>query len=194
MSETDHYEALGVAASASTADIRRAYLAAARRHHPDYHADAEPVTREDHARRMRHANEAWTVLGDAGARARYDLARRAGNATEPRRRREQVVPPGKGWTPRAGDDGWQQDFRAWADETDELAPDAAPPPRHRGPLAVVPVALFAVAVFVGFLGVVFDSRPLLASALIALVISATAFVVLPIYLMSRSSRGSGTRR
>ncbi len=104
------------------------------------------------------------------------------------------MPAGKGWTPRPGDDAWQRDFAAWADEEDELAPDAAPPPRHRGPLAVVPVALFALAVLAGFLGVVLDARPLLAGALIALVVSAAAFVMLPIYLMSRGRRRRGTRR
>lgn len=194
MSQANHYEALGVAVNAPVADIRRAYLAAARRHHPDFHAAADPAVREDHARRMQRVNDAWAVLGDAGARLRYDRSLRAGDGPDEVRRREPVVPAGKGWTPRPGDDGWQRDFAAWADESDELAPDAAPPPRHRGPLAVVPVALFAVAVLAGFLGIVLDSRPLLAGALIALVVSATAFVMLPIYLMSRSHRRSGVRR
>jgi curved DNA-binding protein CbpA len=194
VSEANHYEALGVPASAPVADIRRAYLAAARRHHPDFHADAEPAVREDHARHMQRVNDAWAVLGDAGARLRYDRSLRSGTGPGEDRRRGPVMPAGKGWTPRRGDDGWQRDFAAWADESDELADDAAPPPRHRGPLAVVPVALFAAAVLAAFLGVVLDARPLLAGALIALVVSAAAFVMLPIYLMSRSRRRPGAQR
>jgi hypothetical protein len=59
-----HYDVLGVAVGASRADIHRAYLALARRHHPDAGGD--------HAA-MRKINEAWAVLSDNARRRRYDV-------------------------------------------------------------------------------------------------------------------------
>jgi hypothetical protein len=47
------YEVLGVPPSASPAEIRRAYLALARRHHPDAGGDVAE---------MRRLNEAWAAL------------------------------------------------------------------------------------------------------------------------------------
>jgi len=63
-----HYEALGVAPSASPAEIRRAYLHAARLAHPDFHTDADAATRSEAEERMRQVNQAWQVLGDAERR------------------------------------------------------------------------------------------------------------------------------
>ena len=59
-----HYDVLGVAVGASRADIHRAYLTLARRHHPDAGGD-------DAA--MRKINEAWAVLSDNTRRRRYDV-------------------------------------------------------------------------------------------------------------------------
>jgi hypothetical protein len=58
------YEVLGVEPTASDAEIRRAYVALARRFHPD----ANPAGEE----RMRAVNEAWAVLGDPRRRAQLD--------------------------------------------------------------------------------------------------------------------------
>jgi curved DNA-binding protein CbpA len=74
-----HYDVLGVAVGASRADIHRAYLALARRHHPDAGGDEAA---------MRRVNQAWAVLSDTARRRRYDLehdlrrAPRAAEATE----------------------------------------------------------------------------------------------------------------
>src|SRR5690606_23888571 len=57
-----HYEVLGVPASASEAEIRRAYLAAARRHHPDLESDVD--LRAQAELRMQGVNDAWRVLSD----------------------------------------------------------------------------------------------------------------------------------
>lgn len=184
-----HYDALGVSAGAGPAEVRRAYLAAARRHHPDFHAAADEQTRAGHARQMQAINQAWAVLGDPAARATYDRVLSGDDPStsgaEVRRRGEPVVPAGKGWTPRTDDDGWQDDFRSWADEDERLAPDGPGRPRNRGALAVLPVALFAVAVGALFLGLVLGGRPLLAIGFGCLVVSATLFVMLPIIEMSR---------
>ncbi|CAN5892901.1 hypothetical protein BH23ACT2_BH23ACT2_02900 [soil metagenome] len=182
------YEALDLSVGAGDAEIRRAYLGAARRHHPDFHVAADERTRAAHARRMQLANEAWAVLGDPVSRERYDLSlrqpARPANVRE-RPRREPTVPAGKGWTPRPGDDGWQQDFAAWADDDDVLAADTPGAPRPRGPLAVLPVAVFALAVLSGFLGLAMGSRPLMAGAFIGVAISAALFVMIPIATMAR---------
>ena len=64
-----HYETLGVARTASPAEIRDAYRRLARQHHPDSAAgrDAEAMTA---------INEAYRVLGDPARRATYDAGTR----------------------------------------------------------------------------------------------------------------------
>jgi hypothetical protein len=54
------YEVLGVSPTASPAEIRRAYLTLARRHHPDAGGDVD---------QMRRLNEAWAALSVAPAPA-----------------------------------------------------------------------------------------------------------------------------
>lgn len=74
----DHYRILGVAPTASRDEIRRAYLALARRYHPDRadprtaDPDVEPGGGADRSARMAAVNHAWRVLGDADSRAAYD--------------------------------------------------------------------------------------------------------------------------
>ncbi|MCU1498554.1 MAG: molecular chaperone DnaJ [Acidimicrobiales bacterium] len=187
----NHYEALGVPAGAGAAEIRQAYLAAARRHHPDFHLDDDDAARAHHARQMQVVNEAWAVLGQAESRERYDLSQRlpVGPPTERMRPNRSPEPPaGKGWTPRRGDDGWQRDFRAWAREGERLAPDAAGGRGgrgNRGARAVVPVVIFALGVLMGFLSMVLASRELRAAAFVAVAVSAALFVMLPLIEMSR---------
>lgn len=68
-----HYDVLGVERTADTDKIRRAYLAAARKWHPDRFAGrpADDSARAETA--MRRVNEAWATLGNAESRRRYDL-------------------------------------------------------------------------------------------------------------------------
>lgn len=68
---------MGVEASVGADELRTAYRNLARRLHPDRYLDAEPAAQALAARRMREVNEAWAVLGDPAARARYDLELRA---------------------------------------------------------------------------------------------------------------------
>lgn len=59
----DPYQTLGVEASASPQEIRRAYLAAAKANHPDHGGDAEAMGR---------INEAYAILSDPAKRRAWD--------------------------------------------------------------------------------------------------------------------------
>src|SRR5215470_11037841 len=61
----DYYTVLGVSRDASDVEIKRAFRELARKHHPD-------VSPADNGEAFREINEAYAVLSDAEARARYD--------------------------------------------------------------------------------------------------------------------------
>jgi curved DNA-binding protein len=65
----DLYRVLGVEPCATTAEIARAYRRLARRYHPDVD-DSDGA-----AERFAHITQAYRVLSDPGARARYDASR-----------------------------------------------------------------------------------------------------------------------
>ena len=69
--EKDYYAALGVASSASAADVKKAYRRLARDLHPDANP-GDPAAEQ----RFKEVSEAHSVLSDAGKRAEYDEARR----------------------------------------------------------------------------------------------------------------------
>jgi curved DNA-binding protein CbpA len=186
----DHYEALGVPMGADPAEIRRAYLRLARRHHPDSHAGDGPAALAAAQRRMQEINAAWTVLGDPARRRHYDDTVRRGSAAAAPRPRPSAAPggndiPSPGWRPLTGDTAWMDDFEAWRDETDEPPPDRPPPSVARSSMTVLPVALFVAAIAVGCVGLVLQSRAMLAAAFVGVAISAALFVVLPMLEMRR---------
>ncbi len=186
----NHYEVLGVPMGADPAEIRRAYLHLARRHHPDRNVDADADTQVRARRKMADLNEAWAVLGDPVRRRHYDDDVRRGTATSGP---TTVVgatgaASGQGWHPRADDTAWMQDFRAWRNETDELPPDepygGRSASRHN-PLMILPVVVFVIAVAAGCVGLALQSRALLAMAFVGIAVSGAMFVMLPIIFMSR---------
>lgn len=66
----DHYRTLGIAPSATQAEIRAAYLGLMRRHHPDLRPDDAAA-----ADVARGVNAAFEILGDSARRAVYDRQR-----------------------------------------------------------------------------------------------------------------------
>jgi molecular chaperone DnaJ len=103
MAKRDYYEVLGVAKSASDADLKRAYRQAAMRWHPDRNpGDGEAETR------FKEVNEAYEVLKDPQKRAAFD---QFGHQAF-----EQGVGPG-------GRGGAGFDFSSFADVFDDLFGD-----------------------------------------------------------------------
>ena len=105
--ERDPYAVLGVPRNASVRQIRTAYVARARRSHPD-------IVGVRGLDLMRDVNDAWAILKDAARRAAYDAATGATGAK------------GRpGGTPRVDDD---PNLPFWTGA-------AGPPPgRPRGPV------------------------------------------------------------
>lgn len=68
----DHYEVLGVTRRADHDQIRRAYLDAARRWHPDRFSNQPTAEADEAEQAMRRVTQAWSVLGNAESRAAYD--------------------------------------------------------------------------------------------------------------------------
>lgn len=165
----DPYDALGVRRDASPEEIRRAYLALARRFHPDYFTDASPAQRSEAEARMREVNDAWAVLGDAARRRTHD-------AEAPR--------PFEPFSP-ADDEPDPRD-----------APDVpyrpAPPPTARRKLTTMaPVLLFGASVVVGAMAMVVDLPALLALSFVLFLLSCVGFIVLPLVALSRARQDEG---
>ncbi|MGB2579299.1 curved DNA-binding protein [Elusimicrobium simillimum] len=65
----DYYKILGVNKSASDAEIKKAFKAAARKYHPDMHKDADKAAMTE---KFKDINEAYEVLSDKQKRNIYD--------------------------------------------------------------------------------------------------------------------------
>ena len=74
MALKDFYETLGVSRGATADDIKRAYRALARKHHPDVADD-----KHEAEHRFKEINEAYEVLSDPEKRAQYDRYGTVGN-------------------------------------------------------------------------------------------------------------------
>lgn len=171
----EHYDELGVAPSATTAEIRASYLALARRYHPDGLASADVEERSAASARMARINAAWTVLGDAGRRSAYDAAIDV-PTTSPGATVRDV---GATWTPYQDED-----------DVDPRLLDDTPtgtPTLRRG-LTFLPAGLACAAAVSLVFGFMVGIAPLLGLGLILLVCSGLAFLVIPLIALARSSR------
>jgi hypothetical protein len=173
MSSPTHYEVLGVAPDAGAAEVRRAYLAMARRHHPDRDGGD--------AARMRRVNEAWATLGDPARRREYDLVLRRPTAPRP-----------SSWA--AGADGAPSARREPAEDVDgpaDLDDDRPVRITIQLPtwLSMLPPGLF-VAALVLFAGGALFGTALIALGILALVASLLLFVASPFVALYASRRGN----
>ena len=176
---TDPYAVLGVARRASAEEVRRAYLALARRHHPDAHAEGGAGARAAAERRMQEVNAAWAVLGDPGRRAAFDRAEREQGG-------RRAAAPDPGFRP----------FDPGPDPDPADAPDVpyrpAPAPSGRARAArLAPGLLFLLSVATFSTAAVLASGPLAALAVVLLVASGVGFVVLPLLALSAARRDEG---
>jgi len=78
----DPYRVLGVAATASTAEIKAAYRSLVKQHHPDAGGDDQTILA---------LNAAWEVLGDGERRAAHDRLQRAATVKAARSVSDQAV-------------------------------------------------------------------------------------------------------
>ncbi len=159
-----HYEVLGVAATAPMAEVRAAYVALARIHHPDRSGGD--------AARMRAVNEAWATLSDPGRRALYDLSLRAGSAPAP---------------------AAEEPFVVRSDEDDLLADLADDNPLGNRVvlprwLSLLPVAVFAVSVGLFCVGLLFASPPAVAVSVACFALSCAMFLAAPFVALLSSRR------
>lgn len=162
------YEVLGVDPSSSDAEVRRAYVALARRFHPDLHGGADD--------RMREVNEAWSMLGDPQRRSDFD------------RNRRHQQPPDPGFRPHDPvDDGF--DPR----DMDDVPYRAMPPQqRQRREIAtVVPVFVFASAVAVASTGYFFDSPPMIGAGVVLFSLACIGMIVVLLAAMADARRDEG---
>jgi len=170
-----HYDTLGVAPDAEPGEVRRRWVALARRHHPDVAGD-DPVARRHAEERMRAITEAWAVLGDPDQRAAYD----ATLASDRRAR----------FTPGAPD----PDFVPFDDAEDPEDPaaihdipygDGSPVPRalQLGPVGIIALAVVALAA-----GLLLGFAPLVALGVVGLVGGVLSFAAAPVYAVIRSAR------
>jgi hypothetical protein len=173
-----HYDVLGVPASATQAEVRAAYRAAARDHHPDAGGDAG---------RMRALNVAWAVLGDPVRRAAYDRALARGvdeaSSAAPQTPTATHIP----WA--ADGDHWPIDPDArltdeeWADLADgrPIAPTRA----LQGWWAILPPAMLLLAVGLFVAAIFFTATTLIAVAAGTFIIAGGLFVLAPLRAMAR---------
>lgn len=183
-----HYEVLGVDPSAGPRQIRAAYVDAARRHHPDFHLDADRPARDAAGQRMGRLNEAWAVLSDPAQRRAYDTSLRAlaRSQWEPGTVHPDFVPVdtgGRGGGVLDTDD--EDDDPAAAFDTPIAG--ALPPPKWQ---QMAPACLLVAAVVVAVVGMLTAMRSAIALAVVLFVAALASFILAPMLEVLRSASRS----
>ncbi|HEU5085488.1 MAG TPA: J domain-containing protein [Acidimicrobiales bacterium] len=173
--EPRHYDELGVPPTATTAEIRAAYVALARRHHPDRMNGSPAPEQARAAARMAAVNAAWTVLSDPARRAAYDA-------------RLGVPDGGSSAHVRSPD----TTFRP-LDDSDDIDPrllDDTPSgaPTLPRALAFIPTGLAVVGVAFVILGALLGLGGLLIGGFFVLACAGLAFLALPFAALISASR------
>ncbi len=164
-----HYDVLGVGSSADGQALHRAYLALARRHHPD-------VVGGD-AARMQAINDAWATLGDPARRALYDRS----------------LAPTSASASQSHDTARFVDLDDLDAADEDLDLDDRPVritvalPRW---LSLVPVATFAASVLVFCVGMVLSSEALLALAMMCFALACVFFLSAPFLALFAARRSA----
>jgi curved DNA-binding protein len=107
----DYYETLGVAKTASAAEIKSAFRKLARQHHPDVAKPKEKAAAEE---KFKQINEAYEVLSDPEKRSKYDQLgadwNQPGGGFQPPPGWGQGAGPGGGFRRHAGGNGEGVEF------------------------------------------------------------------------------------
>ena len=162
-----HYDVLGLTPAADDAEIRRTYLELARMLHPDA-GGGDPDA-------MVVLNEAWAVLGDPEARARYDASLTGESRSFVHRPSTEFVPY---------DDSEDDGLDDWRYEPDEGDPRTAP---HRRVL-FAPIVCLALAVVGGGVWLVSPIEELVVVVVLLVAAAIVGFLVAPVVAMAKASR------
>ena len=165
-----HYEVLGVKATASADEIKRAYRREARRHHPDV-SGADDAT-------MQTLNQAWATLGDPARRQAYDRMLGIGRNGEARQHAGASA-PAEPAPPIVVDEEGEADW----------GPEPEPGPGTKGDVwLLVPVGLLGCAALCVGLGGLLYAPVFLGLALFFGVVALFAFALVPILTLRRQAR------
>ncbi len=173
--DVDHYLVLGVPRTADAAMIRAAYVALAKRYHPDVAAGNPELA----AFNFRQITDAYQTLSDPASRARYDVRVQAALDTE-RIRREQAAAVARAARPTPKATMAEKLFGKDALGPSAKSPAGHPPrpllpPRPASPQAYLPHA---------------DAMARRRSILVVAVVLMT-FIGVGGYLVSRAAKGPG---
>ncbi len=166
-----HYDVLGVARDASPDEVRRAYLALAREHHPDRLGGSHD--------RMRAVNEAWATLSDPERRRTYDRSLAPAAPPRPVRPAAPPAPP-----------------YPLADDLDDLLDDRpinGVVVKLPGWVAMLPPGLFAFSVVVWVFGLVLAIPGVLAFGVVCGLLSLLLFATSPLLALHASRRRPSSR-
>lgn len=165
-----------MAPTADAAEIRAAYVALARVHHPDRLGGREPGERERATARMARVNAAWTLLSDPTRRAAYDA--RSGLGPTPASAWN-VRDPGSAFTPLHDDDDLDPRL------LDDIPTGAPSIPRA---FAFVPAVFGGAGVAAVVLGAVLGFGGLLIGGFFLLACAGLSFLALPFVALVNASR------